>query len=339
MPDAYASTSEPGVFKDLHSGQTFIFHDKRSYAVAQDADTRDWRLTTPGNPRARGSALQRNALGAWMLQTDSTRPRSAGRAAASVGSRATAVEDVAPPRWRRLAGTGSTASPAPTVRPPASAPSRPRQALPEPTLSDRIANHLLRNPGARHDDLPSRYGATAEQVEKIASDVQSAVRGWHDLQNTGLQVRLSVIVRPFTNGEKAYLRKWGGRLPVDTFAAIMHKPKDMIENYLHRTNCRTSSSLPEPSRAALLDLAHVGWRNLIRRELASGTRPSGVFFTPEAEAFAARWSGALSVHSIGLLMSLPKETIAAHMRAFDGAVPAQHAAASAQPGPSGYQPR
>jgi hypothetical protein len=79
-PDEYASTSEPGVYRDMHTGQAFVFHIRRPYAVVRDTHTGSWLLTTPGNPLERGSALRRNAVGEWILQKDPSQASVVGSA-------------------------------------------------------------------------------------------------------------------------------------------------------------------------------------------------------------------------------------------------------------------
>src|ERR1700754_2074517 len=190
-PDVYVTTSDPGVFRDVQDGQTFILRGHRAYAVVHDPQTRNWLLTTPGNLLECGSAVKLNAAGSWILQKPS--PQSAGVSMPVVAGAAVQA--------------GAARGAAPTTV------DFRNEAQPAGTPADSIVQYLMQNPGGRPDDLARQFGVTGEEVRRIAADVQSMMQDWQNLQRTGLQVRRSVIVGPLTEREKQFIQQWRGALP------------------------------------------------------------------------------------------------------------------------------
>jgi hypothetical protein len=66
MPAEYNTSVRPGVFADAHSGQKFIVHDGKAYAVAIDANGA-CRVTGPADPQGRSFYVVPAENGDWQF--------------------------------------------------------------------------------------------------------------------------------------------------------------------------------------------------------------------------------------------------------------------------------
>jgi hypothetical protein len=184
------------------------------------------------------------------------------------------------------------------------------------TAADRIAEFMLRYPGDDVGLVARAYGATGEQVDQIASDVRSTVQAWHDLQQTGTQLRLSVIVAPLTERERQYILNWRSALSTDTLATIMHKPKEVIDAFV-RTQEHLATTPERDTRtqhASPATWALVEWMDVSDADLASGQGSPRVAYGDAVQAFVDRWRSRLSARNLAVLLTLPQAVIDAHLQ-------------------------
>jgi hypothetical protein len=236
---------------------------------------------------------------------------------------------------------------------PSEATTRLQEASPQPASSpqrctlDPIVDSLLRHPEEDLDSLASRLAATREQVDRVASNIWSAAQEWHELQQTGVQIRRSVIVEPLTDREKQYVEKWRGALSTDQLTSIMQTPGEMIDALVRTLELRGANAPPASGAdvGSAFNLARDEWERIATADIESGQRRLRVELSDATRAFVARWDGTLSPDSLTMLMMLPEETLAGHMRLFAHThpgwetKPARSAGPSPQPGPSGHQQR
>lgn len=309
LPDAYVSTADAGVFKDAQSGQAFIFHDYRAYAVMRAPNSPNWVLTTPGNPLERGGVLQRSAGGDWILHGDS-----AGPAGAGTGSERTS----------------------------------PAQLSSQPGPLERMTEFMLRYPGADASAVARSYGASGDEIRQIAAKLAPVVQAWHALQQGGVQIRPSVIVGPLTERERQFVQKWRSTLPTSRLATIMDKPTEVIDAFVRAHRRPVTAPPPQPLTHGILDnLARAEWKSVADADVSGGHRPPRVAYTEQAMKFVERWRGELSDRSLSILMTLPGETLeqlaqqsrsspqrASVATGTSGAAGAENRPLSAQPEPS-----
>jgi hypothetical protein len=303
----------------LQSGQAFIFHGYRAYAVMRDPNSPNWVLTTPGNPLERGGALQRSAGGNWILQGDSGEPAGAGTGSARTNS---------------------------------------AQLSSSPGPLERMTEFMLRYPGADASAVARSYGASGDEIRQIAAKLAPVVQAWHALQQGGVQIRPSVIVGPLTERERQFVQKWRSTLPTSRLATIMDKPKEVIDAFVRAHRRPVTAPPPQPlTHGILANLARAEWKNVADADVSGGYRPPRVAYTEGAMKFVERWRGELSDRSLSILMTLPDETLerlvqqtrsspqgASVATGTSGAgnrllsaPPEPSRPLSPQPGPSGYQ--
>ncbi|CAB3749911.1 hypothetical protein [Paraburkholderia humisilvae] len=215
VPREYASTDTTGVLRDLDSGQTFILHGGRAYAVARNQARETVRLAVPDDRSRMGSAVTRDASGEWKADDDARAPDT-GRASSV---RATDRSGALPGRLIQRDDPHS--------------------------IERRTARYILTHARATTDELVANMHVPWEIVEKVAADVDAVRHAWSHAVSREAPAAAATS-SPLTPREQAFVGRWAHKMSAANFAGMMQWPLSKIRAYLqsdrHRDEAQASTS-------------------------------------------------------------------------------------------------